>query len=49
MLVPMNDVNPYAAAAHIEVLPLTPTRRSIERTLVEWMTQTGGCSPQARG
>lgn len=41
MLVPMNDVNPYAAAAHIEVLPLTPTRQSIERTLVEWMTQTG--------
>lgn len=25
----------------IEVLPLTPTRQSIERTLVEWMTQTG--------
>ena len=41
MLVPMNDVNPYAAAAHIEVLPLTPTRQSIERALVEWMTQTG--------
>jgi hypothetical protein len=27
--------------AHRGVLPLTPTRQSIERALVEWMTQTG--------